>query len=215
MMFMTVDGSGFASGFYSEDLHGSRTRPVIEVVQVKANDDPNDTTTIPQPKVVGSEPNPDCKIPVDAIEITDEQWQEFIENPGRRQWHNGAVVVYTPPPVPVDLTAYAANARWVKETSGITVGGVAVATDDRSKQMVMGARIAADADGNFTTQWVASDGSISTLTAPQIIAISDAVLAHVAACFAKYADVKPQIDGGTITTPAQIDAAFAAVAAGL
>ena len=38
-------------------------------------------------------------IPSEAIEISDEQWQEFINNSGRRKWLNGQVVEYTPPPI--------------------------------------------------------------------------------------------------------------------
>lgn len=38
-------------------------------------------------------------IPSEAIEISDEQWREFINNSGRRKWLNGQVVEYTPPPI--------------------------------------------------------------------------------------------------------------------
>jgi hypothetical protein len=121
-----------------------------------------------------------------------------------------------PPQPPIDpaeqkalLVAYAADMRWRKETGGIVVGGVPVATDDRSKQMIMGARIAAEADSEFTTPWVGIDGSINTLTAAQVIAVSNAVLAHVAGCFATFAALQPDITAGTITTREEIDAAFA------
>jgi hypothetical protein len=109
----------------------------------------------------------------------------------------------------VDLIAYAKNARWRKEQGGIVVAGIPIATDDRSKQMVMGARIAADANGNFETLW-ATDADVVTLTAPQIIGISDAVLAHVQTCFVAFANVVAGINGGTITTREEIDAAFSA-----
>lgn len=35
-------------------------------------------------------------IPEDAIEITDDQWQEFLNNQGTRILKNGKVVKYTP-----------------------------------------------------------------------------------------------------------------------
>ena len=108
------------------------------------------------------------------------------------------------------LIAYAADKRWQKETGGITVAGVSVATDDRSKQMIIGARLAANSDPNWTTQWVGADGAIYPINAAAIIAISDTVQAHVNACFTTYALVKADIDSGTITTTAEIDAAFAA-----
>ena len=70
------------------------------------------------------------------------------------------IEIQTPQTTASDLIAYAAAARWRKETGGITVFGIPVKTDDRSKQMVMGARIAADIDPDFTTPWIAADGSI-------------------------------------------------------
>lgn len=113
--------------------------------------------------------------------------------------------VLTPYGLWVDLTGYAADKRWRVETGGITVGGAPVATDDRSKTMIMGARIKADADQDYTVGWKGADGSFVTLTAPQIIAISNAVLAHVDACFAAEADVVAAILDGTITTTQQVD----------
>lgn len=110
---------------------------------------------------------------------------------------------------PVDLLAYAANKRWQKEVGGITVSGIPVATDDRSKLMMTGARVAAAADPEWSTQWAGMDGSIYPLTAAQVVAISDAVQSHVNNCFAIFATVKAGIDNSTIISAAQIDAAFA------
>lgn len=104
------------------------------------------------------------------------------------------------------LVSYAAQKRWQVETGGIVVGGVSVATDDRSKVMIIGARVKADADPNFTTEWKTPAG-FQTINAATIIAISDAVLAHVDACFAVEAIVLAEIAAGTITTTNEIDAA--------
>lgn len=118
---------------------------------------------------------------------------------------------FAPPvPPPVDqaaLLAYAADRRWRCETGGIVVGGVPVATDDRSKVMIMGARIKADADASYELRWKGADGAFLLIGAGQIIAISNAVLAHVDACFAVEADVVAGIEAGTVSTFAQIDAA--------
>src|SRR5690606_5920721 len=83
-----------------------------------------------------------------------------------------------PPPEPANLETYAVAKRYAVEVGGIVVGGVPIATDDRSKQMIIGARIAADADPNWTTQWVGGDGGIYPVNAAAMIAISDAVQAH-------------------------------------
>lgn len=104
------------------------------------------------------------------------------------------------------LSTYAAAKRYIVETGGIVVSGVAVATDDRSKTMLLGARVKADADVDFTTEWKTPDGFLS-IDAITIVAISDAVLAHVDACFATEASVLSAIEAGTISSIAEIDAA--------
>lgn len=109
------------------------------------------------------------------------------------------------------LIAYAAVRRWEREVAGIEVGGMTVHTDDRSKTLIMGARQAADADPAFITQFKVAAGFV-TLDAAAITVISDAVLAHVADCFAREAAVAAAIEAGTIATAAEIDAAFAAAA---
>ncbi|BBF92351.1 DUF4376 domain-containing protein [Blastochloris tepida] len=112
------------------------------------------------------------------------------------------------PPASVDLVAYAEDAKWRKETGGIAVAGIQVATDDRSKLMIAGARIKAAADPAWTTQWHIGGGVLVPLTAPEVIAISDAVLAHVDKCFAIFGSVVAAIAAGTVTTTAEIDSAF-------
>lgn len=109
------------------------------------------------------------------------------------------------------LISYAADKRWEKEVGGIVVNNMPVATDDRSKQMIMGARIAAESDSKFTTSWVGADGTVSVLTAPQIIAISDAVLDHVNEVFTEFAQVKKDVDSGKITKSDKVDEVLAPV----
>jgi hypothetical protein len=107
------------------------------------------------------------------------------------------------------LLTYAADLRWRKETGGITVGGVPILTDDRAQLKVAGARIGADADPEFTTVWDGADGGSYPIDAATVIAISNAVLAHVNECFKTYSTIKGDIDAGTITTREDIDTAFA------
>jgi hypothetical protein len=118
-----------------------------------------------------------------------------------------------PPPVrvtPERLLAYAADLRWRLEVGGVTVDGVPVATDDRSKIMVMGARAAALADAGWKTVWHGTDGRTYPVNAKAMIAIGKAIEAHVASTFATFAAVKAAIAAGEIATFAAIDAAFAA-----
>lgn len=94
--FAVFDDNGFPQTFFSEDVHGSRVRPVYG--------QPDEDTGIAP--IVGEEPNPDCTIPADTVEISDAQWLEFISNQGFRRWEHGAVVSYDPPPKPLSVEDY-------------------------------------------------------------------------------------------------------------
>lgn len=146
-------------------------------------------------------------IAADALEITDSQWRDLIENPGLRRLVNGNVVPYEPPEPAVDLVAYAANRRWQKEVGGITVAGVPVQTDRSSQAMISGAVALCDKVPDTIIKFKASDGFVD-LDAATMTAIAIAVGQHVQAVFAIEATVRAAIEAGTITTTAQIDAAF-------
>lgn len=149
--------------------------------------------------------------PANYREITEAEFRAYTADPikaSEYRLRDGAIV-HEPPPV--DLGAYLAERRWLVETGGITVAGVAVATDDRSKLMIAGARIKAKEDPATTKRWKTLAGFVE-LDAAALIAIADAVEAHVQACFDLEADLTAQIAAGTVTTPGQIDAAFAALA---
>lgn len=109
-----------------------------------------------------------------------------------------------------ELYAYAANVRYEREVGGMLVGGMAVATDDRSKLLLAGARIKAEADPSYTTRWKVSNTDRVDIPAAQIVAMSDAVLAWVDRTFDVYDKVANLIAAGTIRTSAEIDAAFSA-----
>ena len=106
------------------------------------------------------------------------------------------------------LLDYVANKRWEKETGGITVSGFAIATDAQSQTKILGARVAADSDSSFTTEWKSPDGTFTTIDAPTIIAISNAVLSHVQSCFALESQIINDIENGIITTKEQVDSSF-------
>lgn len=136
------------------------------------------------------------------------------------RWTGDAWVIEPVPPAPTEeepidertpqqkLMAHAALRRWMLETGGIMIGGIPVSTDDRSKIMIMGARVAAQANPDWSTTWHGADGASYPLNAASMVAISDAVEAHVNSTFATFALVKGDIDAGTITSTEQIDAAF-------
>lgn len=136
-------------------------------------------------------------LPIGAIEVPDAPPNSLMV------WDGESFVVSKE-----QLISHAANSRFLKETGGILVGGITVTTDDRSKQMVLGARVAADANPAFSTPWVGADGSVTVINAATMIDISNAVLAHVAACFSTFAQVKEDIEAGTVSSLEEIDAAF-------
>lgn len=104
---------------------------------------------------------------------------------------------YDPLPfVRAEKVAALAARRYEAEIGGVTVGGIAVATDDRAKIMIAGARIKAEVDPNATFRWKTAAGFVD-LMAAQLIAISDAVLAHVQACFDREAELAAEIDALT------------------
>lgn len=98
MTKFAVFEAGFPVAFYSEDVHGTKMRPVY-------GEPDADTHEV---EIVGEEPNPDCLIPIEAVEIADQQWIEFVANPGRRKWDGGVVVPYEPPAPPVTQADYSA-----------------------------------------------------------------------------------------------------------
>ena len=108
---------------------------------------------------------------------------------------------------PDQLTGYAKDQRWLNETGGITVDGVPVETDDRSKGLVSQQRLVAQKDtASFSTTWQSEDNALHPITGEQMIGLADAVAAHVNACFVQYADAIGGITAGKITKLAQVDA---------
>lgn len=139
----------------------------------------------------------------------DDGSQDAFIPPGAVPLNDAEVdTLLNPPPTTADLLARTADRRWQREIGGITVGDLVVATDDRSKLLLQGARTAADADPDHVEGWKTSTGVWIDLDAPTIIGLSNAVRAHVSACFAIERSVADQIDAGTITTLAEVESAF-------
>jgi len=75
-----------------------------------------------------------------------------------------------------------AAARFAAETGGIVVGGAEIRTDRESQGLITGAALKAIQDAEYSCSWKTDDGFVQ-LSAPQILAIADAVRAHVQSCF--------------------------------
>lgn len=79
--------------------------------------------------------------------------------------------------------------------SGITVAGMPIATDDTSQSRIVGAALAVINDPALTIQWKTEAGFV-TLDAAQVLAVAQAVRAHVQACFDREADLLAALDAG-------------------
>ena len=75
-----------------------------------------------------------------------------------------------------------AAARYAAEIAGVTVGGATVRTDRESQSLITGAALKALQDAEYVCSWKTDAGFVE-LSAPQILAIADAVREHVQAQF--------------------------------
>jgi hypothetical protein len=91
-----------------------------------------------------------------------------------------------------------ADRRWQAEVAGITVNGMAVATDRDSQALITGAALAAMRDPAYVCRWKTATGFVE-LNAEQLTAVADTVRAHVQACFDREAALLAELDGGTLT----------------
>lgn len=76
------------------------------------------------------------------------------------------------------LAAY----RYEKETAGITVNGSTIRTDRESQSLIAGAKLYSDLNESILIDWKAENGWVQ-IDRNAIVAISQAVAAHVQACF--------------------------------
>lgn len=112
----------------------------------------------------------------------------------------------------VSLNYYTADARYRKEIGGITVSGVALRTDRTSQSQRDAAHTYLTlAVAGTTVAWKNADDSFATLTAAQLATQMQATAGFVQDCFTCENTTLTSITGGTITTRAQVDAAFAAI----
>jgi hypothetical protein len=153
--------------------------------------------------------------------VTDEQYAQVQDRHDKMaatgQLTDEHIAILDPPPsadsVATGLLAYSANARWTLAQGGITLNGVPTATDDATRQTMTSAVVLAQTDPTVTVDWKMQDGSFVQLTAPQIIATGQAIAGFVQACFSAESTIAAGINATppTITTQAQIDAAYAQI----
>ena len=207
--FAVFDAVGLPVAFYAEDVHGDKMRPVYgeplvlpgEVIIVGYEDEEGTKPVLRQmpptfgdAPIIGHEPNPDCRIPAEAIEITDEQWLEFLSFQGQRKWDGAAVVPYEPPP-PV-VTADDVNAeRQRRIVAGRVLNGIRVTGRDVDARNLMSLALIAQmriASGDTTTPTTFRDGDNldHDLTPLQILTMWQESAAFVSALYQASWDIK-------------------------
>lgn len=126
--------------------------------------------------------------------------QPLVTDYGKYRWRldgSGQIVENDLTPTLDELKAAkraeVAAARYAAEISGITLNDVSIRTDRESQALITGAALAASHDENYSVTWKAKNGFV-TLTAAQIIAVAQAVRAHVEACFDREAELQTAIE---------------------
>lgn len=88
--------------------------------------------------------------------------------------------------------------RFEKETAGITVSNMQIATDRESQALITGAVTAFQLDPNTSITWKLGNGR-ATVNQAQMEAIATAVRVHVQTCFDREFALIDAVDAGTFT----------------
>ena len=145
----------------------------------------------------------------DFIEVSDEEKERVYGIlPAFYDKTDGTFKHWTPPAPTLDTLktrkkAEIAAARYEVETAGITVNDATIDTGRDSQALITGAAVAAMLDENYSLNWKTETGFIH-LIAPEIIAVAQAVRAHVQSCFDREGELCEQIDAAQ--TPEELDA---------
>lgn len=83
--------------------------------------------------------------------------------------------------------------RYESETAGTTWNGHPVATDRQSQSLITGAVVASQLPGFTSVDWKMADGEFVTLSASDVVAMAQAVVAHVTAAFANEQALKSAV----------------------
>lgn len=116
----------------------------------------------------------------------------------------------------VNLAYYSADARYRRENSGITItsigGAIPFGSDLASRNAVDTAWGYMNSKGTTNSiSWKMADGSFITMSTAQVTTLMTDISTFIQYCFETENANLAAINGGTMTTREQIDAAFAAI----
>ena len=119
--------------------------------------------------------------------FTSDEWAEL---------HPATVVEVSLEELKEAKKAEIAAARYETEIAGVAFNGLLIRTDRESQSLITGAALKASMDSAYSCRWKTEAGFV-TITAAQILAVADAVRAHVQACFDHEAELLPLIEAAT------------------
>ena len=109
------------------------------------------------------------------------------------------------------LQGYSADARYRRASGGCTVAGKPYTTDPMSRNAMDGAHRYAVAHPGYITNWKLADGTFNPMDEAALADLTTEIATFVQDCFTCESTNLTAINGGTMTTIAQIDAAYASV----
>lgn len=150
-------------------------------------------------------------IPTDAVEITAEHHAALLvaQSSGKQitaDEDGYPVAIDLPQPIrtQTSLLAEVAAKRWQVETGGISIGSTPIATDRESQAQLNSAYTSLKSGLIADTAWKDANGSFTLVTLPDLELITQAVGAHVRACFAAEQEHNELISA--LETQAELDA---------
>jgi hypothetical protein len=109
------------------------------------------------------------------------------------------------------LQTYSADARYRLASGGVLIAGKPYLSDPTARNTLGSAHDFAVANPGHITDWKLADGTFIQLTEAQLASALQKMATFVQSCFTCESTTLAAITGGTITTLAQVDAAYAAI----
>ena len=135
---------------------------------------------------------PDFYSPNGNFEVWQEKPDGYFTTEEWAELHPAEVVEISLEELKEAKKAEIAAARYGAEIAGVS----GIRTDRESQSLITGAALKASMDSTYSCRWKTEAGFV-TLTAAQIIAVADAVRAHVQSCFDHEAELLPLIEAAT------------------
>lgn len=132
---------------------------------------------------------------------------DFIGDPSLHGFLDEKPVIPETPPTPEELSSCTAKKSWETRVSGPMINGVRIKCDADAIGLINGMAMLAQQDATRRFNFDTGDG-VLIFTASEAIALAEQVGEFVQLTFDRRADVYAAINNGTVTTTAEIDAAF-------